>query len=270
MPFREQSFVVSITSFGDRVGLLGESLRNIAGQSRLPEAVHLNLPERSTEDAKFLQNLSLPFELVVEFSPDIGPAMKLIPTAKRGVMVPIITLDDDIAYPADRLESLLNVHQQFPDAVVSHCARLIPPTRQPWIIPYQLWPKLDLAKPQSISNAIPLGREGVLYPAERWPPGLFEVKRLERLYRSTDDLWFWGHFARYGIQNIVIGAPGFSPELPGPPRDSLWESNKFGQNNQNLRRFLNEIPWGRALSSASSRKLFLDQVKKAAHRKLGA
>jgi hypothetical protein len=94
-------------------------LESVFAQSVLPDAVQLNLP-RLYRGCEAYTDLALDsrVEVFTISGEDPGPIMKVLPTLDRETdsETLIITIDDDVVYPADMIEVFLEATRQHPGA----------------------------------------------------------------------------------------------------------------------------------------------------------
>ena len=114
----EEQVIVSLTSYGRRLGNLPEVLNTIFQQTRKPDKVVLNLafeevlPE-NVED--YLAENRVEINRVA----DTKVYKKIIPTLLRYPNDCVIGIDDDWLYPPQMIEDFMEVHRQFPDNPIS-------------------------------------------------------------------------------------------------------------------------------------------------------
>ncbi len=158
--------IVSVTSYPKRFHALAFCVKSLLLQTVLPDRIIVYLGSDSL-GAEIPQELldyqRYGVEIVMDESMDLKPhkkyyyAMQQFPDAK------VITVDDDLVYPPDMIETLLKASEQYPEEV---CARRVHKiTFDPVgnIKPYILWKKQYKARKPSRS-LLATGGSGVLYP----------------------------------------------------------------------------------------------------------
>ncbi len=133
---------------------------------------------------------------------DVGPHTKLLYALKEFPDHRLITIDDDIVYPVNMIQSLLAGHEKFPDAIVANWARelsfdangevlgirkgrlLTPPTLESDI------EQAEEFKHVATLEAFPYGTSGVLYPPGCFDELVFDERAFHRLCPKEDDIWF--------------------------------------------------------------------------------
>jgi hypothetical protein len=118
--------VVSLTTSPKRIYFLDPLIRCLETQTVKPDMVVLNLPhvfkrtnEMFDKIPDFIEN-SQPF-VKINRCEDIGPATKIIPTRSlfEDPETIIISVDDDIQYRDNFIETLLKYERMAPDAVIT-------------------------------------------------------------------------------------------------------------------------------------------------------
>lgn len=232
-------FVVSFTTHSARIGFLSEVLGELAGQTLLPSLVVVNLPLACP--APRISFTALPFAVQINQETDLGPATKLLPTMRRYPTMPIVTIDDDVVYRADLFEEIMAVSKKFPRCRVAGQARMVPKSRLARLTTYFLWPKVVNRGPRVVKGCLPLGCEGVLYPANTFHSNVHDESLLLQVCPSQDDLWFWAHGELSKSQTIVLPFRGDSPRRESSEETGLWRVNRQ-ENNKAFQRLLELSP----------------------------
>lgn len=185
----EADVIVSLTSIPSRFAALDLVVRSILSKRVVPQRVVLwingefadGIPDsvRALEGPKF----------EIRETEGNAPHRKLLPAMQAFPGKAIVTCDDDMMMRRGWLRSLVNIHQQAPDAIVSNIVRRIAFDSRGRLLPYDKWPKLRQPDLQG-GEYLPIGYGGVLYP-----PGCFhdDAQRADlymQLAPRADDLWF--------------------------------------------------------------------------------
>jgi hypothetical protein len=140
-----------------------------------------------------LQDLQFPFPIEINSTEDIGPAKKLIPTLKMYPNTSIVTIDDDINYPSNLLQNLLDESALNPNAII--CSR----AHEPSFVggspnPYVSW-RFEVT---NHSNRLfcPTSGAGTLFPPRSLHEDACDIEQYKSLSFSSDDLWYWIHAIR--------------------------------------------------------------------------
>lgn len=194
--------VVSMTTIRNRLDLVHVAVQSIVFQSVRPRVITLYLSDEISE-AEIPANLErlARFGLKIRFVRDVGPHTKLIYALHDFPTDRIITVDDDIYYPSNMIETLLKTHERYPHAIVGNWAREIPFRRNgtvdcikkgklltPTTLCTDVDQKANKAKPGF--RVYPYGTGGVLYPPGALDPQVQDVELFTRLCPTEDDVWF--------------------------------------------------------------------------------
>lgn len=181
--------VLSLTSYGTRIGELKYTILSLFKQTVLPEIIIVNLAE---EDKKYVTDDLRRFEkygLILNFGQDLRSYKKLLPSLDLYSQKVIVTVDDDIYYASDFLEKLWNEHEKYPKEILCHNAKKITYS-QGNINPYTKWiynPKENKASFETIQ----IGCGGVLYPVNSLYKDVMNYELIKELAPGADDLWFY-------------------------------------------------------------------------------
>ncbi len=124
---------VTLTTTPIRIHKIKEVIDCIFSQTIQPDNIILNLPKNFNRNTK-LKFDTLPEYLlndkriIINFTDDLGPATKIIPTCKLNFINDndiIFSIDDDIVYPQDYLEKFLFYYISFPDCCITGCSELL-------------------------------------------------------------------------------------------------------------------------------------------------
>lgn len=198
---RNVMVVASMTSYPERISFATLALKTVLSQTMKPDIVVLWLAE-----SQFLnKEKDLPRELLelteygltIRWCEDIGSYKKLIPSLKCYPNDIIITLDDDICYAHDTIESLYSSYQNNPTNVHAHrCGKVC--IRNDRIINI---PTCYLYKEKFNGASFYYrltGHAGVLYP-----PNVFTKDVFDGFYEKLpthDDVWFWAMLVKNKIK----------------------------------------------------------------------
>ncbi len=207
--------VVSLTTTPSRIARLRPTLASLLDQTRPPDAIVLNLPERCERDASAY---AIP-RFVAEFPSlqiercerDLGPATKLVPTLLRQPEPEsaLIVVDDDQIYPRELVENLLRWSARLPDAALCHRGFRVPPDfdharRNTLYAEHQL-------RPAAIE--VIQGSAGYLVKPRFFGPALLDYHDAPASARTRDDVWISGNLARAGVQRFVVPLAGSRSRL---------------------------------------------------------
>ena len=186
----DEEVVVSLTSFGERIFDVYLSIESIMQGTIKPNRIVLWLAEDS-------KNIELPIVLKkqmsrgleIRYCKDLRSFKKLIFALKEFPDSTIITIDDDILYPFDFLENLINTHKCFPHMLCTNCVHPIRPEFIKNDIPCTRWGLTT--EPRTILDMyIAEGFSGVLYPPQSLDIEVFNEDVFMNICKYADDIWF--------------------------------------------------------------------------------
>lgn len=198
------NIVVSLTSYGRRVKacVVYYTIVSLLRQSKQPDRIILWLGDEEWNDSILPQKISTLCEKNVEirYCKDLRSYKKLIPTLKICPNATVITVDDDVIYSRDTIESFLKVHFKYPkDIICGTASRPIISAGIPQ--QYHLWRECEQ---ECAENIFPVGAGGILYPANSLHPEVINEHVFLQLCSYADDIWFWFCGLRNGsVQRFV-------------------------------------------------------------------
>jgi hypothetical protein len=118
--------IVSLTTSPKRIKQIEPVLNSIINQTLKPDRIYLNLPHIFKRDQTTFEK-PLPYFIThnpliyVNWCEDVGPATKVLPTAnlETDPNTLILSIDDDIYYPPNLLETFIAFAKVFPDACIT-------------------------------------------------------------------------------------------------------------------------------------------------------
>ena len=220
--------VVSLTSIPGRVERIAPVIRGLRDQTVRADRIVLNWQTAPLRDGSPCPPPpALPAGVELAVCEGSGPSLKLLPTLRAEPNAVIVVVDDDVIYPPDFLETLLNWHRADPRAALGYRGWIIQPERGPRDFDHVFATALD--RPMDVD--ILFGTWGYLVPPgaaddafhdfEGWPPAM----------RWVDDVWISGHLKRRGVPRRVVPAQGLPIETGASAIASLSEGlNRSGEN----------------------------------------
>jgi hypothetical protein len=227
--------VVSLTTYGKRIGTVYLTIESIARGDCLPSRVILWL-----DDELLFYNLPVTLQtlqkrgLEIKLCKNYGPHKKYYPYVEslESFEVPLVTADDDALYSRSWLRKLVRSFQEFPDSVNCHLAKVVR-LENGKIQPYMTWQVCQAEKPSFRNIAHGVG--GVMYP----PQFLTILKTAGNSFESqcprNDDLWLHVQAIRNGIKvkQVRSRARRF-PLIPGTQATGLYHENYAGGNDRQI------------------------------------
>lgn len=233
---------LSLTTHGYRLDLVFYAIESIGLGSRKPSRITLWLQDEEAyvkppETLRRLQSRGLEIHL----SEDLGPHTKYYPYIDRESEfdAPLVTADDDILYPRDWLQQLIEAYEANPSAV--HCYRVHRMRlNNKRFMPYNEWGRCLSTSPTHLNFIT--GVSGVIYP----PNFLEYLKHQGRAFThccpASDDIWLTVNALRGGFKIAQVkDAPVNFGMILGSQKRRLYTSNvQAGDNQYQLMRTFSE------------------------------
>ena len=123
----ETEIIVSLTTHSYRINDVYLAIESIMQGTMLPNRIILWLSEEYKKDPLpvTLQN-QMERGLEVRYCKDVRSYTKLVPALKEFPNSAIVTIDDDILYPIDALEHLVNAYKNANDCICANWVHFIP------------------------------------------------------------------------------------------------------------------------------------------------
>lgn len=182
--------IVSLTTHGKRIYDVHVAIESIMQGCIKPNRIILWI----SEDYK---NTILPLPLQkqkergleIRYCKDIRSYTKLIPALQCFPEASIITIDDDIIYPHDTLECLINANKEYPNCICANWIREIPRNLEKEYISFLKWTQIFETE-EVCERFFFEGFAGVLYPPHSLDPEVFNETVFLDICKYADDVWF--------------------------------------------------------------------------------
>ena len=267
MVLKSQEIIVSVTSYPARIRSAALAIETIFDQTRNPDRVVLWLaasqfPKQYEDLPKELLGLVSEKGLEIQWcDDDLKPHKKYFYAFQRYPDALVITIDDDILYPPQRIENLYLSYLLHPYAVAAARAHLIAISEAGTILPYKLWPQeIDAYVNKPSLQLCATGCGGVLYPTTLFSKVrecLLDKEIIKRSCLYADDLWLKGMELVAGIPLVVAEEFQDLCYAPDSQDVGLWHKNvDGGENDRQLLQIEEEI--NQRYGSGTFRKKLLD------------
>ncbi len=225
--------VLSLTSHGKRIDSVFYVIESIGLGSRKPSRIILWLNDKSKclHPPKTLINL-IDRGLEIRHSDNYGPHTKYYPYLQLNSKLngPLVTVDDDILYPAYWLQRLIEAHKSEPSVIHCYMANRMGFMNSKFL-PYNNWESCSDTKP-SHANFIN-GVSGVIYPFEFLQYLKFKGDEFLRYCPIADDIWLTVNALRSGCKVAQIqNKPIHFNSIPGSQVNGLFHYNIISGGNQ--------------------------------------
>lgn len=226
--------VVSLTSFPPRINTVWVTIASVMKQYYKPKRIILWLAEEQFPDRKVPHSLKRLVKrgLEIKYCDDLKPHKKYFYTLQECQNEIVITVDDDILYPEDFIETLVHKSTENPGCVVCHWSHKILSDNMGNFGLYNDWPNTPISKPSF--RLLPVGCNGVLYPPSCLSSEIFDKEKMCRLAPFTDDLWLKCMGVLNGTKAVNCDKiPIIYFENVFAQRKGLWKSNAASGINRN-------------------------------------
>lgn len=186
---RDETYIVSITSFPARISEAWISLECIMRQTVKPDKIILWLAEEQFPDRNLPESL-LAFEkrgLEIRFCDDLKSHKKYYYTILENPDANIITLDDDLFYDKYIIENLIALHKEFPKNIVTNRAHKMT-FENTALKPYKRW-NHNVTQSEPSFLLMHTSGAGTLIPANILPKETFDKELIKALSYRSDDVW---------------------------------------------------------------------------------
>lgn len=231
-------YVLSFTSHPARFNTLPQFLPSILNQALPPEEIHLNIAENELPQlSKEVKSILIDSGVKIFATTDLGPAKKLIPTLKR-TKLPVICVDDDLILNAELTLQLMAQRHLFPNSIIASRTHRITTDERGEIKPFKEWEGEYWRTLGPESRLFATSGAGTLVTSKHFHRDLFDEKLYRALSFHTDDLWWYIHSRRIGVD--VRRIPGRRPLefIPGTQESGLWVTGNQERNDINLAKLI--------------------------------
>ena len=249
-PRQDASVIVSLTSYGKRVGgSVAYTIYSLLKQRVRPERVVLWLDEQEYSQANLPSDLRFlcDYGLEVRYAQDIGSYTKIIHSLSAFPDKHIITADDDLYYTANFVEEFIEAHRQHPQAIITGFAKVPSADSNHQVTPYDTWPEYHHVAANfeyDHSTLFPLGVGGVLYPSHVFDDEVKNAAVFTALCPKADDIWLYIMGLRSQAEKLILADSHiayYHTDLLRQylTKDRLTATNRFrGENDSQLQALL--------------------------------
>jgi hypothetical protein len=238
-----EDLIASCTTTANRLTTVALAVESILLQSVRPARILIYLPDGIPEARIPPALLRLKtHDVELRFVPDVGPHTKLIYALRDFPDRFITTFDDDIYYPVNSIETLLDTAEKAPGAIVGNWVRQL---RFGWTGKVRksragklITPESQIVQIERAAQPLRMGYDyfaygtsGVLYPAGCFDERVFDIDCFRRLCPSEDDVWFKAMSLLNGTP-VAATALGLTPKhhcLQGSQKVALRHRNHAGR-----------------------------------------
>lgn len=239
--------IVSLTSFPLRISMVPTAIETIQNQSRKPDEVVLWLaetqfPKKELELPESIVQLIEKGVLKIRWCEDLKAHKKYFYALQEYSDALVVTVDDDLLYPKDMLETLWKSYLLYPDAVSAMRCHLIIVDEDGNILSYNKWIKeTDACMHQPSMQLMATGGAGTLYPPNLFDDIFFDQEAIMENCPLADDLWLKAMQAASDVPVVLVKPYSQLNYIPDSQKETLYSQNVG--NNQNDIQLMNISQW---------------------------
>lgn len=223
---RKQKIIVSLTSFPPRYEGLHKCLLSLLKQTVRPDKIIVWLYKEEfslTNEMKELEKCGIEYKSVDE---NLKPHKKYFYAMKEFPDDLIITVDDDVIYPENCIETLITTHKKFPDSVCANRVNKITKKINGDIFEYKYWINNFNKSVKPSHKLIATGCSGVLYPPHSISKEFLNTEKIKKYCLNADDIWLKFAELKNDIKVVWTGTNFILPyEIEESQKMSLAASN---------------------------------------------
>ncbi len=189
---RTPQVIVSLTSYSARFSTLPICLKSLMNQSFKPDQLILYVTQKdatniSNKISKLTKN-GLTIKIVND---DLKPHKKYFYAMQEHPNDIIITVDDDVIYPKDTIETLYKNYLKFPNAISARRVHYIHRDLNGKNIAYKDWTQECSSEKKPSFNLCAIGVGGILYPPHlfHFTDSYFNKDNIIKYCLTADDIW---------------------------------------------------------------------------------
>ena len=231
----DSNVIVSLTSIPERIDKVPIVVKSMLNQTYKPLKVVLWLgqekfPNRESGLPDSLLVLK-DYGLEIEFCEDLKPHTKYFYAFKKYPNHLIVTVDDDLFYPVNMLEKLMEFHSVNPNCVIANRVREIAYAKDK-IKHYRTWQINRINHSLPSNKLLATGVSGVLYRPNLFKQNLFNTSKIKELALNVDDIWLKANEIVSDLP-VVFTNYFFNPfiEIANSQKSTLNSENVFNGGN---------------------------------------
>jgi glycosyltransferase involved in cell wall biosynthesis len=235
-PARLPQYIVSLTSYGTRLqSTVPIAIASVLHGNILPDRIILWVAKGDRQIAEQNSQLQVLQKkgLEIRYCEDLKSYKKLIPALQEFPDDFIITADDDLLYPENWLEQIMEYHKMHPNKIICHRVHGIRVDSEHDLLPYNNWDWC--IEPQEQERIFPTGGAGTLYPPHCLHSDVFNRDLFMKLAPQADDVWFWAMalVLANGNSPYIVIKNGYSNSIIdiGMQNNALQNSNVASSGN---------------------------------------
>ena len=208
---REKKVILALTSHPPRFAKLDTVLRRLLDQTFKPDRLILYLDDflKPGDVPEAITSL-MQYGLEIRYVPhNLKPHNKYFFAMQEFPEDLVITMDDDMIYSRELVETLVASWRRFPDSVSALRAHKIAFKGRDEFRPYVEWGWECNERDRPSMRYMATGCGGILYPPHSIPEEGFDVDAIKAASLNNDDLWLKFMELRTGTKVVICGRQAF-------------------------------------------------------------
>lgn len=242
----DNSFAVSLTSYGSRVNFVFLTIESILQQKVRPKVIFLWLYKKDKPKlwANFFINRQLRRGLRLVYLEDDYRSYKKLSYMLQNKIESqyYVTADDDVFYPEEWLAGFNAAINNNPEAVYCYRGRIIEFEQSLNVAPYNKW-KLATKNNISGKNLLPTGVSGICYPIKALDARVYDFRAVSDICPYADDIWYKMVTTANGYTSLLVNEKSehFTPIITGFTKGlekfNVYQDRNTPQFNDSLKYF---------------------------------
>lgn len=186
----DEKLIVSLTSFPARINIVWIVIKTMMIQTYTPDKIILWLSEDQFPEGKGIPDILISlmgdlFEIRLVRG-DIRSHKKYYYAFQEYPNDLIVTLDDDIFYPQNLLEGIIECHKKNPNAVICNYGLYVTQSEEGLLLPYNKWKR---NKSFSSKDFFFGSGGGTLFKPSKLYKDVTNIELARKLTPTADDVW---------------------------------------------------------------------------------
>ncbi|MFQ9193300.1 MAG: glycosyltransferase [Candidatus Gastranaerophilaceae bacterium] len=243
---KNPTYIISMASYKGRYNILPIVLKSLILQTIKADRIIVWLDEENEEN-KITPEMEQLKQYGVEYrytEDGLKPHKKYLYTMLEYPDANVITVDDDVIYPEDLVNSMIQYHEKYPYAICARRVHKITFDSENKLEPYIMWEYecRNVKNPSLLLCATGCG--GVLYPARLLPEETLDISLIKELSLEADDIWLKMMEVRNKIPVVWVRSKYVMPlEVEESQKTALNRKNVGeGRNDFFIEKLLNKYP----------------------------
>lgn len=183
--------IVSLTTFGRRLSWAYLTIESLMQQTMPANRIVLWISEDfKGQELPMCLQLQMLRGLEIRYCKDIRSYTKLIPSLRAFPNATIITVDDDLIYDSDVLETLIVPHLKNPNVIYANRIHKMKKNNEGTLMSYMDWEWHAPYTGGVDKMNFLTGVGGVLYPPKSLDPEVLHEEVFLDICKYADDVWF--------------------------------------------------------------------------------